>query len=71
MAVRERRFFVGGNWKMNGNTTMIDGIIKNLTQNTLSDNSGEFFFEGHIKINIVIHDTYINYIEVQPKFNCV
>ena len=42
MAVRERKFFVGGNWKMNGTTATIEVIMKNLTQANLSENSGIF-----------------------------
>ncbi|KFM63557.1 hypothetical protein X975_24457, partial [Stegodyphus mimosarum] len=31
----DRKFFVGGNWKMNGNKSSIDGIIKFLTDGPL------------------------------------
>jgi triosephosphate isomerase len=36
VAVRERKFFVGGNWKMNGSYESIKVIIDNLTQGNLS-----------------------------------
>ena len=40
MAVRERKFFVGGNWKMNGNKASIDSIIEFLIKGPLSSDSG-------------------------------
>ena len=40
MAVRERKFFVGGNWKMNGSYESIKVIIDNLTQGNLSSATG-------------------------------
>ena len=40
MAVRERKFFVGGNWKMNGSKPSIDGIVEFLLQGPLSADSG-------------------------------
>ena len=36
----DRKFFVGGNWKMNGNKASIDGIIKTLAEGDLSPNTG-------------------------------
>lgn len=36
----ERRFFVGGNWKMNGNKASIDEIIKTLAEGDLSSKTG-------------------------------
>ena len=36
----ERKFFVGGNWKMNGNKKDIDGIIGFLTAGPLDPNTG-------------------------------
>ncbi|XP_062505326.1 triosephosphate isomerase-like [Corticium candelabrum] len=41
MAASGRQFFVGGNWKMNGNTTSIDGIISFLTDGSLSGDQTE------------------------------
>ncbi|KFM60045.1 Triosephosphate isomerase B, partial [Stegodyphus mimosarum] len=35
----DRKFFVGGNWKMNGNKSSIDGIIKFLTDGPLDPNT--------------------------------
>lgn len=40
MAVRERKFFVGGNWKMNGTTESINGIMAFLKEGPLSQDSG-------------------------------
>lgn len=37
-----RKFFVGGNWKMNGNKAEIDGIINFLTAGPLDPNTGKF-----------------------------
>jgi triosephosphate isomerase len=36
----ERKFFVGGNWKMNGNKKEIDAIISFLTAGPLDPNAG-------------------------------
>lgn len=35
----ERKFFVGGNWKMNGNKVAIDGIIKFLNEGGINPNT--------------------------------
>ncbi|NP_001171739.1 triosephosphate isomerase 1 [Saccoglossus kowalevskii] len=35
----ERKFFVGGNWKMNGNKESIDGIVKFLNEGGLNPNT--------------------------------
>ena len=32
-----RKFFVGGNWKMNGNKSSIDGIVERLNSNKNAD----------------------------------
>ena len=40
MAVRERKFFVGGNWKMNGITSSVDAIVEFLKAGPLSPNAG-------------------------------
>ena len=36
----ERKFFVGGNWKMNGSKANIDGILKTLAEGELSPSTG-------------------------------
>ena len=36
----ERKFFVGGNWKMNGTKKDIDGIINFLSAGPLDPNTG-------------------------------
>jgi triosephosphate isomerase len=35
-----RKFFVGGNWKMNGSKAKIDEILKNLHDSSLSADTG-------------------------------
>lgn len=37
-----RKFFVGGNWKMNGNKSSIDEIITFLSAGPLDANAGIF-----------------------------
>ena len=37
----DRKFFVGGNWKMNGNKASIDGIIKFLNEGGINPNTGK------------------------------
>lgn len=36
----QRRFFVGGNWKMNGNKASIDEIVKNLADTNIPEDTG-------------------------------
>ena len=36
-----RKFFVGGNWKMNGDKASIDGIIAFLKAGPLDPNTGD------------------------------
>ena len=36
----DRKFFVGGNWKMNGNKASIDGIVEFLNKDGLNANTG-------------------------------
>ena len=36
----ERKFFVGGNWKMNGSKAKIDEILKNLAGGDLNPATG-------------------------------
>ena len=40
-AVMSRKFFVGGNWKMNGDKASIDGIVDFLAKGDLPANVGE------------------------------
>ena len=37
-----RKFFVGGNWKMNGSRASIDTIVSFLSAGPLSPNAGEY-----------------------------
>jgi triosephosphate isomerase len=39
----QRKFFVGGNWKMNGTKQTIDGIIKFLNEGGTNPNTGRSF----------------------------
>lgn len=36
----DRKFFVGGNWKMNGNKKSIDDIVKFLNEGAAVDYTG-------------------------------
>jgi len=36
----QRKFFVGGNWKMNGNKASIDELVKLLNDKGLNPNTG-------------------------------
>lgn len=40
----DRKFFVGGNWKMNGNKASIDGIISFLTAGPCDPETGNMFY---------------------------
>ena len=50
-----RKFFVGGNWKMNGDKASIDAIIAFLKAGPLDPNTGKssfplsisFYFQGY------------------------
>ena len=55
-----RRFFVGGNWKMNGDTSTIDGIVAFLNQ------SG-----GNSDVDIVVAPPtcYLSYVKSNVKNN--
>jgi len=37
----QRKFFVGGNWKMNGNKASIDELVKLLNDKGLNPNTGQ------------------------------
>jgi len=37
----QRKFFVGGNWKMNGNKASIDELVKLLNDKGLNANTGQ------------------------------
>lgn len=55
--VSERKFFVGGNWKMNGNKKEIEGIINFLTAGPLDPNTGMSIYNRyllHYLLNIII-----------------
>lgn len=39
----ERKFFVGGNWKMNGSKASIDGILQTLAEADLNSSTGWYF----------------------------
>lgn len=52
MSVRERKPFVGGNWKMNGSYESIDAIIKFLVEGNISPNIGHCY--GRLKIKTLL-----------------
>jgi len=37
----QRKFFVGGNWKMNGNKQSVDGIIQFVNKDCVDPNVGK------------------------------
>ena len=39
-----KRFFVGGNWKMNGAKPMIDGIVQTLSESEVPADTGICFY---------------------------
>ena len=41
----DRKFFVGGNWKMNGDKKAIDGICAFLTKGPINNNTGSLKYE--------------------------
>jgi len=45
-----RKFFVGGNWKMNGNKASIDPIIDFLSKGPLDPNAGKYFYTNSNEI---------------------
>ena len=58
MAARERKFFVGGNWKMNGSKESINRIISFLKEGPLSPESGELTAR-RVFINVLMTYMYI------------
>ena len=46
MADTQRTFFVGGNWKMNGNRNSIDGIVSFLSSGPLPLDAGDCNFQA-------------------------
>ena len=50
-----RKFFVGGNWKMNGNKSSIDGIVAFLCEGPLSQDTGTLLSrDSHALITVVM-----------------
>ena len=61
-----RKFFVGGNWKMNGNKKEIDGIIDFLTAGPLDPNTGFHIYNWFfITFKLHLSPAYILYIFVR------
>lgn len=48
-----RKFFVGGNWKMNGTKSEIDGIVAFLKNGPLDSNVGMFVLSAAFIFNIL------------------
>ncbi|XP_071841455.1 triosephosphate isomerase-like [Apostichopus japonicus] len=54
----QRRFFVGGNWKMNGNKASIDEIVKNLADTNIPEDT-----------DVVIAPTAAHLVYVKERIN--
>ncbi|XP_015773003.1 PREDICTED: triosephosphate isomerase-like [Acropora digitifera] len=54
----ERRFFVGGNWKMNGDKVSIDGIIKTLAEGNLNSKT---------EVVVAPPTVYLEYVRTSVK----
>ncbi len=52
MSVRERKFIVGGNWKMNGTKSTIDGILKHLKESKTSSETGKVRMVTEVKLGL-------------------
>ena len=63
MAVRERKFFVGGNWKMNGSKSSIDSIVEFLVKGPLSADSGR---TAHVCPCVPPVCTYVHAVSPEP-----
>ena len=49
----ERKFFVGGNWKMNGSKVKVDEILKFMNDAKFSaEKTGEFWCHYHLECGI-------------------
>ena len=44
----QRKFFVGGNWKMNGSKASIDDLVKMLNEKGLNPNTGSHATPSHL-----------------------
>jgi triosephosphate isomerase len=53
-----RKFFVGGNWKMNGTKTSIDEIIKFLNEKGINPNTGKLNATGSQLSQVSLCQTY-------------
>ena len=62
----ERKFFVGGNWKMNGSKAKIDEILKNLAGSELSPSTG--LFTKHIHTHSLQYACLVKLIKLSFYF---
>ena len=66
-----RKFFVGGNWKMNGDKASIDTIIAFLKAGPLDPNTGKLSFRWSVSFNFqsYLHHGYETYMQRnEPAF---
>ena len=49
----ERKFFVGWNWKMNGNKSSIDSIVKLLNEHSQTPGTGKYGLKV-IKLEVIL-----------------
>lgn len=54
-----RKFFVGGNWKMNGSKKSIDELIGILNQGAVTDSTGNKNLD-YLEVLILACDQHIN-----------
>lgn len=57
----ERKFFVGGNWKMNGSKESIDGILKTLAEADLNSSTGWYHQKLFDFLAMTVHSTQLSY----------
>lgn len=54
----ERKFFVGGNWKMNGSKASIDGILKTLAEGELNSSTGWYHQRRFDFLTMTVHGVF-------------
>ena len=50
-----RKYFVGGNWKMNGNLSKINELVTMLNEKGINTNTGKKLKANHNNYNIFRH----------------
>uniref|UniRef100_A0A2C9JGN1 Triosephosphate isomerase n=1 Tax=Biomphalaria glabrata TaxID=6526 RepID=A0A2C9JGN1_BIOGL len=69
----DRKFFVGGNWKMNGDKKYIDGIVEWMTKGPLDPKVGKYFnlktdFLSYLVPLRITHYIGSNFVAEKTKF---